>query len=797
MWIICAALPARLRTLVPTLVAALALAAPPALAGTSPEQELAEAYAPVAMLKVNPDPPCGRDGEQFRPSPVDVTLGNPSINLYREASRADEKDAVVKSAPTAQDVAGLGPNYYLDMPGSPVNPGCTYARDFERLDQGKPDVTYAHVVQEAGVHGIALQYWFYYYFNQFNDQHESDWEMIQLAFDADTVGEALEKGPYLVAYAQHGGGEKHGWGDPIVQKQGKRPVVYVASGSHASQFESALYLGTGDNGSGLGCDDTLGPSEAAPLTPILVPTNPTVEQNTAWATYQGLWGQTARGFNNGITGPNMKKQWREPFRWMADLRTSTPKVPGGKTLGPSVTGFFCGAVAQGSAFLNTATRSPITALVVILAVILAIVVPARRTRWDSPRALPLRQRRAAGQIFRGAALLYRRHARVLMALALVGIPLGTIAVGFQYLAFDVTGLSTWLDASGQDWLDVLLAILVGGVGRAISYAFVAATVIAALILIDRGRKVGFRQAWHEIRPRLGALLAAQLIAAAITGLLVLTVVGIPFAIWLAVSWTFVQQEILVNGTPWRQAFKASRELVKGRWLRTALIGGFLFLVAVASGPVAGVVLIFLTSAPLASVNAFGSLIYAFVIPYVAAVRTLLFFDLEAQRDGHELAAAPDRYTVDQASGVVEPLPAASLRRSAPIKTRSPVVQWLLTLVTGGIWGAVWTYRVNRELREFTRSVDRPVDVPAGLLATLAGLQVVGIIPGVLAAAFTTLNIRTVQRWMPRGQREVEPWLGAIAAAVFFLHIVYLQHRLNELVETIESAGDQLDDRPVA
>ena len=31
---------------------------------------------------------------------------------------------------------------------------------------------------------VALQYWFFYPFNDFNNTHEGDWEMIQLVFDA-------------------------------------------------------------------------------------------------------------------------------------------------------------------------------------------------------------------------------------------------------------------------------------------------------------------------------------------------------------------------------------------------------------------------------------------------------------------------------------------------------------------------------------------------------------------------------------------------------------------------------------
>ena len=36
--------------------------------------------------------------------------------------------------------------------------------------------------------GFVVQYFFFYYFNQFNDVHEGDWEGMQIAFDADTRG---------------------------------------------------------------------------------------------------------------------------------------------------------------------------------------------------------------------------------------------------------------------------------------------------------------------------------------------------------------------------------------------------------------------------------------------------------------------------------------------------------------------------------------------------------------------------------------------------------------------------------
>jgi hypothetical protein len=219
-----------------------ALVGPPAAdAQTAAERELARRYAPIMMFKENPDPPCSRSGEQYRPAPVHITLGNPQVQLQRRPSGGSFRQTEqLATAPTADDLAGLGPDYYLNLPGHPRRPGCEYARVSAQLMQGRSSVTYAHIAREPGVRGIAVQFWFYYWFNQFNDLHESDWEMIQVAFDAATVQEALALGPSELAYAQHNGGERRSWDDPRVEKEGTHPVVYASSGSHASQYWSAL-----------------------------------------------------------------------------------------------------------------------------------------------------------------------------------------------------------------------------------------------------------------------------------------------------------------------------------------------------------------------------------------------------------------------------------------------------------------------------------------------------------------------------------------------------------------------------
>ena len=47
---------------------------------------------------------------------------------------------------------------------------------------------YAHVATDPAHPGkLALQYWFFYVYNDWNNLHEGDWEMIQLDFDAATA----------------------------------------------------------------------------------------------------------------------------------------------------------------------------------------------------------------------------------------------------------------------------------------------------------------------------------------------------------------------------------------------------------------------------------------------------------------------------------------------------------------------------------------------------------------------------------------------------------------------------------
>ena len=143
-----------------------------------------------------------------------------------------------------------------------------------RAPRARPPTTYARVVTEEGRAGLALQYWLYYPFNDFNNKHESDWEMIQLEFAASDAAAALEQEPAGSATASTRASRSREWGDVKLEVvDGTHPVVHPAAGSHANYYDAALFLGRSGQ-QGFGCDDSRGPTSDVRPAVALVPSDP-------------------------------------------------------------------------------------------------------------------------------------------------------------------------------------------------------------------------------------------------------------------------------------------------------------------------------------------------------------------------------------------------------------------------------------------------------------------------------------------------------------------------------------------
>ncbi|HET7454719.1 MAG TPA: hypothetical protein VFJ76_04295 [Solirubrobacterales bacterium] len=619
------------RRLVLLAVATLATFASPAAAAPNGEeaaQRLAEKYVPIAMLREQRNPPCDTSEEQYQPTSVGAVLGNPTVTLTHELP--DGKLEEVKRAPTAADIASLRDGYYLDYEGEVLGKTCVYARAFRRLlEEGKaPAITYAHVAREPNHDGFALQYWFFWYFNQFNDLHEGDWEGMQLSFESNVVADALEEEPSEVIVFQHAGGERASWTDGKVQKQGTHPVVYPAAGSHATFYDSAVYLGNGQNGSGVGCDNTSEPLRELPLRLVLLPETAPEHGAFQWLSYRGRWGEREEGYNNGPTGPVTKTVWREPFAWMAGQRSTSPRLPGGSVVGPTVTSAFCGAVVAVTDLTHIATKSQAAAYGIVAAILLALLAFFGLTRWGPVDLENLRARRAFGQLLRTTRRLYGRYWTTLVPIGLIAFP---IVGGVSLLAEAIASGRGVDDAAGRAGVHLAFADFAETFGRPVAEALVAAVVIVFVRELCQGRRGGFLDSVGGALERFRRVVAAQLLAIAGLTLMAITVIGLPFAIWKYVSWLFVQQEVLFTDKSIRESFRGSSDLVRGRWWHTVRVAAPLWLLSVAAGPILGFALIF-TGFGLVWINLLGSLVFALFIPYVAAGRTLLYFDLQVRAE---------------------------------------------------------------------------------------------------------------------------------------------------------------------
>ncbi|HXV03377.1 MAG TPA: hypothetical protein VFP24_07380, partial [Gaiellaceae bacterium] len=532
------------RSLAGTVVVLLALAAAPsAAAALSDEQALAARFAPVVRL-VEQTEECG-PGEPFRPMDVNLLFDEPTVALRGPWNAGD----LVKIGPSAGDLVDRY-EYHLDFPGNPLNPGCDYERWSRRLTAGSEPAVYAHVAGDRGHPGkLALQYWLFYPFNDFNNLHEGDWEMIQLVFDAGDAAEALGEDPESVGYSSHEGAERADWGDEKLElADGTHPVVYPAAGSHANKFTDALYLGNSAE-AGVGCDDTRGPHiELRPAVKTIPSDRDSARAAFPWIAYEGRWGELQKAFFNGPTGPNLKQQWTEPIEWSEGWRDRSYAVPTAGVFGTGATDLFCSGVERGSRGLVLLLRSPgLTALVIglVLALIAFVVV---RATWTPVAPLRVGRRRSWGQILSASAWMYGRRAPVFLGIGLLLIPIVLLITVLQWLVFealDLVGLASTGEGAGAS---ALVLLLIGTALALLGLALVQAATACALVEIDAGRPVNvvsaYATAFGFVRPLLAAVGWLVLAWAALTA----TTLLIPVAIWLAVRWCLVAPVVMLEGT---------------------------------------------------------------------------------------------------------------------------------------------------------------------------------------------------------------------------------------------------------
>jgi hypothetical protein len=607
------------------------LAVGPAVAADAPhphraddaaEHALAERFAPAVRM-VHQAAECGH-GDPYQPTDVDTMLGNRSVALRGPWDQND----LIEVAPTAEALSAGLSGYYLDFPGNPLKPRCDYEQWARAATAVSAPTTYAHVTTEPGRDDrLALQYWFFYPFNDYNNKHEGDWEMIQLVFATGDVTQALAQEPLEAGYSQHEGMEVADWDDPKLHLvDGTHPVVQVALGSHANFYDSALYLGTSGE-EGFGCDDTRGPSDELRPVVAVIPGDPEVARREfPWIAFEGRWGQREAAFYNGPTGPNAKESWTHPITVQErDGREVSYAVPGGGLFGTSATDFFCTSVSSGSEVVREVANHPDRLLLAIGLCILVAIYVSRRTRWRPDTPVRLARRRAGGQVIRAAGRVYVSRWWLLIGIGSLTIPVSLAVSGLQGLLLAPGLVGSW-GGGEEGGLRVTLVALISFLLLGLSVLLVLAATTQALDAIDRETEIGVRSAYGLALARWRPLLGAFLISSALVSLLSVTVVLSPVAVALVVLFALYVPVIAFERTSAIAALRRSATLVRHQVIKTAVILVTSILVAGLVGPILGTVLILVTGAPLPLVNLVAGVTFAFLMPYVGLTVAYLYVD---------------------------------------------------------------------------------------------------------------------------------------------------------------------------
>ncbi len=604
-------------------------AAPRQPAADDAAQQLADRFAPILMLKQQTEA-CDPDGEPYRPGLVDIVLDNPQIALRQLGNG----DPVVKWGPTASDLFGLNQGFYVDFPGSALAPGCTYETDFWKYTGDKPAAVYAHIVQDPHRRDrLYLQYWFYWYFNDWNNKHESDWEGVTLQFQAASIEEALASTPIAVGYSQHEGGERATWDDDKLARDGDHPVVYSSAGSHASYYGEAVYLGRGAS-EGFGCDTTTGPSDRVVADVVVLPDSVDDPNDPlAWLGFNGRWGERQGGPFNGPTGPAAKARWLDPAPWFDDLRDDSVVIPGGSSQGQSIINVFCAVVERGSQALINFKMSPGQVVLTILIVALIAWFLLRRTAWDEVEPRPIRRRRRLGQIIRAAAEAYQREPLVFLFFGLVYIPAamlaGLVGAMLDLIPFFDRVRALIGTASGTN---LVVALLIGSLINLAAFVVVNSMVADYLERDNRGIDGAIesaKRAFARRRDIAGAFGRAYFIVF----LLLISAVLFPVGLFLLVRYQFIAQTVMLEDLDGRRALRRSGRLTNRRWLHTAIVSAGLNGLVLASAVTAGLLLLVLVPGlPLWAFSALAAVVYAVLVPLAATSMTLLYGDAVAERD---------------------------------------------------------------------------------------------------------------------------------------------------------------------
>jgi hypothetical protein len=288
--------------------------------------QLAGKFCPVLYFNGEAD-----SVENYEPDPVQLMF---DVSVVRDT----ENPGFSEKATVSNIVNRSQSAYYIDVANlnPKSNTSAEYKAVYDARKTGYKPTVYARV-KEADASGYTtVQYWLFYYMNDWRNTHEGDWEMVQLNFTGQSSKDILAKNafPAFIALSQHQSGQKMTW-NTMNEKgllKGTHPIVYVARGSHANYFTPGQSWSVLDfDKTGLDAWRIIEPGQ---IDVVLLNEADPAEKGTEWLQFKGDWGENT-GFSisvldlqfwqSGPSGPpwsdggKNSERWTNPGKWASGL----------------------------------------------------------------------------------------------------------------------------------------------------------------------------------------------------------------------------------------------------------------------------------------------------------------------------------------------------------------------------------------------------------------------------------------------------------------------------------------------
>ncbi len=156
--------------------------------------------------------------------------------------------------------------------------------------------------------------------------------------------------------------------------------------------------------------------------------------------------------------------------------------------------------------------------------------------------------------------IYRNHFRLILGICTVYFILR--------LGVDLsTGISTFFfESSGLQGMAIAINLVATWIITLISLFFLG-TLLFTGSQIYLSKYITAGAAFGQVTRRFWSYLGSSLLLMITIAVLAITIIGIPFAIYLGIRWGFYAQAVLIEETSATHALKRSRELVRGVWWR--------------------------------------------------------------------------------------------------------------------------------------------------------------------------------------------------------------------------------------